>query len=391
MDIVFSVFGTYGDLIPSIAVAKQLKSLGKNVVFLSNEYYADLIRNEGIDFESVGTVEEYKAGMLKSGFGQTQKGNKILLKKTVFPSIKRQFDIVTSLNRGSSNLKVVTPGATNGAFMAAETLGLDIIKILFSPLYTCQYLAKPKVFSVNYRYGFEMRALNSARNELGLKKLKCFSQTLEMERCAIGLYPDWFVGSSGLLHPAVQPTAFTLFQPNKSTEQEKFDAFVGKYGPPIIFTAGTAIKTPKGFFEVSQSICEKLGVPGVFIGNYSNYPKHPDFICALPSIDMNKSLPQSRLIVHHGGIGTMAQVMNAGVPQIIVPRVNDQFYNASRATAFGSAGVIPPKYFASDHAINVIRNLTYNEKLQQMRQELSAEMKMQKGCVQAANLIASIG
>jgi rhamnosyltransferase subunit B len=390
MDIVFSVFGTYGDLIPSIAVAKQLQNSGKKVLFLSNSYYSDLVKSEGIEFESVGTVEEYQQGMHASGFGQTEKGNKILLKKTVVPSIKRQFEIVKSLSKKSSNLKVVTPGATNGAFMAAENLGLDIVKILFSPLYTSQYLAKPKLFSLNSRYGFEMRTLNNARNDVGLKKLTCFTQTLEVERCAIGLYPDWFVGSSGLLHPAVQPTSFTLFQPKAITEQEKFDAFVQAFGPPIIFTAGTVVEPPKDFFNESQLICEKLGRPGVFIGVNTNSHTLPEYICSVNKLDMHKALPQSRLIVHHGGIGTMTQAMKAGIPQIIVPRVNDQFYNASRATAFGSAGIIVHKYYKADHVINVIRNLLYTEKLQSMRKELAAEMQTQQGCTQAANIIASL-
>lgn len=390
MDVVFSVFGTYGDLIPSIAVAKKLQKSGKNVIFLSNAYYSKFIENEGLDFESVGTKGEYEKGMHASGFGQTQKGNKVLLKETVLPSIKRQFDVVKSISRSSSNLKVVVPGATNGAFMAAEKFDLDVVKVLFSPLYTSQYFSKPKLFSVNSPYGFEMRAMNSVRNELGLTKLKCFSQTLEKERCAVGLYPEWFVGGSGLLHPKVQPTSFTLFQPGSVSEQEKFDGFVKAFGPPIIFTTGTATEPSAGFFNESQLICEKLGLPGVFIGNFSETNNFPSYICTLRSIEMQKSLPKSRLIIHHGGIGTMVQAMRAEIPQIIVPRVNDQFYNASRAAAFGSSGVILPKKYRADHVISVMRNLIYTEKLQVMRRELATEMRLQKGCTQAANIITAL-
>jgi len=53
--------------------------------------------------------------------------------------------------------------------------------------------------------------------------------------------------------------------------------------------------------------------------------------------------------VHHGGIGTTAEALRAGVPQVIVPLAYDQFDNAARVTALrtgaresgGTAGARP--------------------------------------------------
>src|SRR5690606_15703398 len=113
----------------------------------------------------------------------------------------------------------------------------------------------------------------------------------------------------------------------------------------------------------------------------------PDWICCLDSIDMAIVLPCSRMIIHHGGIGTMVQAMRAGIPQLIVPRVNDQYYNASRAMAFGSAGVVPASQFKANRVVTIIRNLINNDKLVGMRAELASEVQQQRGCLEAARLI----
>jgi len=47
--------------------------------------------------------------------------------------------------------------------------------------------------------------------------------------------------------------------------------------------------------------------------------------------------------VHHGGIGTSAQAMRAGIPQLVSPLFYDQFDNAACVTALGAGGTIDRK------------------------------------------------
>jgi len=46
-------------------------------------------------------------------------------------------------------------------------------------------------------------------------------------------------------------------------------------------------------------------------------------------------LSRTALIVHHGGIGTLAQAVKAGIPQLVVPNAHDQFDNAWRIVQRG--------------------------------------------------------
>ncbi len=43
------------------------------------------------------------------------------------------------------------------------------------------------------------------------------------------------------------------------------------------------------------------------------------------------------VIVHHGGSGTIATAARAGVPQVIIPHMSDQFYYAEQLPKIGVA------------------------------------------------------
>ena len=75
----------------------------------------------------------------------------------------------------------------------------------------------------------------------------------------------------------------------------------------------------------------------------------PAHVLWQPYVPLRAILPRCAALVHHGGIGTTAEALRAGVPQVIVPLAYDQFDNAARVTALqagaresgGTAGASP--------------------------------------------------
>jgi UDP:flavonoid glycosyltransferase YjiC (YdhE family) len=53
-------------------------------------------------------------------------------------------------------------------------------------------------------------------------------------------------------------------------------------------------------------------------------------------------------IVHHGGIGTFAEALRAGKPQIIKPMCWDQFDNGALAQSMGVGETIVPEQFNAE-------------------------------------------
>lgn len=67
----------------------------------------------------------------------------------------------------------------------------------------------------------------------------------------------------------------------------------------------------------------------------------PDSIHVVGSVSHPKLFPRMAAIVHHGGAGTTANALRAGVPQVVVPHIVDQFWWAERVCRLG-VGVRAP-------------------------------------------------
>ena len=59
-------------------------------------------------------------------------------------------------------------------------------------------------------------------------------------------------------------------------------------------------------------------------------PNLPPNVQAFPYLPFSRILPRCAALVHPGGIGTLAQAIRAGIPQLVVPHGNDQPDNALR-------------------------------------------------------------
>ena len=62
-------------------------------------------------------------------------------------------------------------------------------------------------------------------------------------------------------------------------------------------------------------------------------------------IPFSALLPRAAALVHHGGIGTLAQGLAAGRPHLVMPMAFDQFDNAARLVRLGVGRVLRPRRF----------------------------------------------
>jgi rhamnosyltransferase subunit B len=62
--------------------------------------------------------------------------------------------------------------------------------------------------------------------------------------------------------------------------------------------------------------------------------------------------------VHHGGIGTVAQGLAAGVPQLVMAMSHDQPDNGCRLTHLGVGAYLYPKAFTPARVADTLARLT---------------------------------
>ena len=87
--------------------------------------------------------------------------------------------------------------------------------------------------------------------------------------------------------------------------------------------------------------------------------------------------PAAEAVVHHGGIGTLAQALSSGRPQLIVPHYADQMDNAARAVALGVARCLTPRRYtaraAARHLHAILQTPSYGERAGHLRERMATE------------------
>ncbi|MDB4798134.1 hypothetical protein OAH36_00895, partial [Verrucomicrobia bacterium] len=110
--------------------------------------------------------------------------------------------------------------------------------------------------------------------------------------------------------------------------------FIDAGRKPIAITFGTGMRYAKTMFENAARACTLLKRRAVLMTTTpSDLPTQlPETIHHCPFAPFGKLFQHCAAIVHHGGIGTTAQAIAAGIPQLIMPLAWDQYDNADRVT-----------------------------------------------------------
>ena len=82
----------------------------------------------------------------------------------------------------------------------------------------------------------------------------------------------------------------------------------------------------------------RSGRRAIIAGGWAGLDRHVtsgDDLLAIDAMPHHALFPRVAAIVHHGGAGTTTAAASAGVPQVILPHLLDQFYWAHRIEQLG--------------------------------------------------------
>jgi rhamnosyltransferase subunit B len=111
---------------------------------------------------------------------------------------------------------------------------------------------------------------------------------------------------------------------------------------PIVFTPGTGNRHARAFFAAAVDASVRLGRPAILLTSHpeqlpASLPLSVRHVAYLP---LSRILPRTSALVHHGGIGSAAAALAAGVPQLVMPFAHDQPDNAARLCKLGVAAAL---------------------------------------------------
>lgn len=219
--------------------------------------------------------------------------------------------------------------------------------------------------------------INQRRRSLGLPPVPNAAAAETHLRGQLGLFPAWYCSPASDWPAATHLVGFPLPPPAANLPRELSD-FIEREGRPLVFTPGTSFADTSAFLEAARACCEALELPGVFLSPHAGSGDAVESrrFRRLDYADLGALLRRALLLVHHGGVGTTAQGLAAGVAQVVSPLGFDQPDNAERVRALGVGAVLERKALSGGALAEIARALLVSESIQQRAcqlAELSAE------------------
>jgi rhamnosyltransferase subunit B len=169
------------------------------------------------------------------------------------------------------------------------------------------------------------------------------------------------------------------------------EEFLEAGDPPLVFTAGSAMMQARQFFHVSAEVCRAAGRRGLLL---TQFPEQ--LPAALPSgvrhfdyVPFSMVLPRCAALIHHGGIGTTARAIAAGLPQLVVPTSHDQPDNAVRIRRLGIGDFILPKAYTKARVIEKFDRLM-SPAVRENCQRRAADLVGSQSLEQASGLVEEL-
>ena len=161
---------------------------------------------------------------------------------------------------------------------------------------------------------------------------------------------------------------------------------------PVVFTPGSAATSMQRYFIESVETARELGARAMLVTNFpAQLPGQlPKGVQAFGYLPFSEVLPRASLLVYHGGIGTLAQAIKAGVLQLVVPSGHDQFDNGWRIEQLRLGRSMAQKRFRATHAAKEIRALLDDGRLRQRAREFAARIDSAAALDRACELIESL-
>jgi rhamnosyltransferase subunit B len=197
------------------------------------------------------------------------------------------------------------------------------------------------------RYG--TRPFNALRAEYGLGPIRdLFGAYMNSPQRVLGFWPEWFAPPQPDWPPQTRLTGFPLYdEGDVAPLDQDLQRFLDAGDPPIAFTPGSANWQGRHFLSESAEACRLLGRRGILLTRHREHvpDRLPPGVIHVDFAPFSRLLPRCAAVVHHGGIGSAAQGLASGVPQLAMPMAHDQLDNATRLERLGVARWLPPKRF----------------------------------------------
>lgn len=405
--------GSHGDIHPFLAIAQAMRVRGHEVFLGANPYFQRLVESVGATFIPLGEHFDLRDLSQMPDVMHPRRGTRVVLDKLIRPTAEVLFRDLPRL------LKEITPDAVVahhiliGAEWVCRREGMPVSQVVLAPI---AWLSKGDAVSpkppvpLNPGWFWKWfvpwagRAVMRKRLDPAVARLRRDGGFPPMKEPFINsaLAGDLNLGMwSSVFRPAVsgdQPNTricgFPWFDrhPAQELSIEQLQRFIKAGPPPIVFTLGTAAVHVAGdFYEQAATVAARLKRRAVLLVGSSGRTVQSAMgnadIGVFNYAPFSTLFPHCACVVHHGGIGTTAQTMRAGVPSLVIPHGHDQFDNGARIFRLGLGGSLPRTRVSLRSLERALRDVLDQPTMAAKAGDIATRLRDEDGAITATQML----
>lgn len=410
--------GSRGDIQPFIPLAMGLKNAGHQVRVATHGPYESFVREHGLDFHPlVGNPQELMSG--EGGLAWLESGRNPAL------FLKRLRDIVTTmleqLGRDSwdacqdAEAVLFSTLAFFTGVPIIEKLGLPGIATYLQPVSrtgnfpSIMFPDLPEGLLLRRRYnqlshdaGMEMtwRLFGDAFNHVRTGLLSLPPQTISFRHTINDPYPLIYGFSPHVIPKPpewgdqISLGGYWFLDDADWQPSDALQSFLDAGEPPVYLGFGSMTnRDSERLTDTVLAAVKKSGQRAVLLSGWAGIGSRdlPDTIFRLEYAPHGWLFPRMAAVVHHGGAGTTAAGLRAGVPSVIVPHFADQPFWGRRVAALGvGPQPIQRAHLTADRLAYAIHVAATNTAMRQRAAVLGEKIRAEDGVGNAVRRIEQI-
>ena len=418
MQFVLLALGSRGDVQPFVALARALEARGHRAVVAATEDYRDLVESYQVAFAPVGyelrsvIFSDRVNHILATAHNPARFARHFV--GEVGPFVDRMMADLLQATRDADVLVASTIGAYFGLSLA-ERLHIPLVQVHMHPLTATG--TNPHIHFPSSPHWLPRRELyNRFTYVLGTHGLwQMLRRPLNRARVKVLDLPP--LSPVALIRRVRPDTTLTLYAysacvappPDSRTDLhvtgywflERLPDFQPdpvlvdflRSGPPPVYIGFGSVpvgQDPDRFTALCVDALQQAGQRGLLYGGWGDWGRIslPDSVLPIGLAPHDWLFPRVAAAVHHGGAGTTAAALRAGIPCTVVPFFGDQLFWGQRVHALGvGPEPIHRSRLSSEALAKAIRQMGDDPSMRERARSIGASIEREDGIENAIDCI----
>ena len=410
--------GSRGDVQPYIALGKGLKTVGNIVRLVTHQNFEGLVNSYGVEFWPVeGNVQDIAQS--KEMRELLEKGSFLAVMSQMAKEAQRgALALATGGLAACRGMELVIAGI-GGLFIGlalAEKLELPLLQayyIPFTPTQAYPSFLFPKLSPwfggslnrLSYHLarqimwqGFRSADRLARQKVLGLPAAPFWGPF--NADCARH-YPILYGFSPSVIPPPpdwdshIHVTGYWFLDPAADwTPPPALMEFLEAGSPPVYVGFGSmSNRKPEETADLVLQALTRTRQRAILLSGWGGLRKTdlPSSVLMVDSIPFSWLFPRVAAVVHHGGAGTTAAGLRAGVPSVVIPFFGDQPFWGQRIAELGvGPAPIPRRKLTVERLVQAIQKAATDQTMRQRAANLGAKIRAEDGIARAVAVVQQI-